>query len=95
MTKTNNEMKLKAVEIFQGIQVLERYGSIIKAQDNLIYELTCSFDAIDNDNPKAETLKKSIEDLMNLNALLLEGFSEKITSLEELADNLSIGLMKE
>lgn len=92
--KTNQEMKLKAVEIFQGIQSLERYTSVIKAMDNEIYNLACSYDAIDEEHPKAQGMKNTIEDLVNLNALLLEGFSEKITSLEELADNLSIGLVK-
>ena len=42
MTKTINEIQIQASEIFQEIQSISRYTSLIKAIDDNIYELACS-----------------------------------------------------
>lgn len=87
--KTNQELKKQTEELFQGIQSIGRYTSIIKAMDDNIYNLACSYDSIDASHPKAANMKQTIEDLVNLNALLLEGFEKQSESLEEMADKLS------
>lgn len=87
--KTNQELKKQTEELFQGILSIGRYTSIIKAMDDNIYNLACSYDSIDASHPKAATMKQTIEDLVNLNALLLEGFGEHSEKLEDMADELS------
>lgn len=87
--KTNQELKKQAEELFQGIQAIGRYTSIIKAMDNEIYNLASSYDAINSAHPKAQEMKNTIEDLINLNALLLEGFREHSEKIEDMADELS------
>ena len=94
MTKTTNELHTQAAEIFQGIQSISRYTSLIKAVDDNIYELACSYDAIDANHPKAAAMKQTIEVLVNLNALLLEGFGKHSEKLDDMADQLSIELSK-
>ena len=42
MTKTTTDLHKQASEIFQGIQSISRYTSLIKAIDDNIYELACS-----------------------------------------------------
>lgn len=92
--KTTNELHTQAAEIFQGIQSIGRYTSIIKAMDDNIYNLACSYDSIDASHPKAAAMKQTIECLVNLNALLLEGFEESSEKLENMADALTMDLSK-
>lgn len=92
--RTNEKLKNQASEIFQGIQAITRYTSLIKAVDDNIYELACSYDAIDANHPKAAAMKQTIEVLVNLNALLLEGFGKHSEKLDDMADQLSIELSK-
>lgn len=87
--KTNQELKKQAEELFQGVRKIERYISIIKAIDDNIYNLSTSYDAINATHPRAQKMKNTIEDLINLNALLLEGFEKQSESLEEMSDKLS------
>lgn len=87
--KTTNDLHTEAAQIFQGIQAIGRYISVIKAMDDNIYNLASSYDAINGEHPKAQKMKNTIEDLINLNALLLEGFGKNSESLEEMADKLS------
>lgn len=95
MTKTTIELKIQAAEIFQGVHEIERYTSLIRAMDNSIYELACSYDAINADHPKAVAMKQTISDLTSLNALLLEGFEKNSEQLIDMADRLSCDLSKE
>ena len=62
--------------------------------DDNIYELACSYDAIDANHPKAAAMKQTIEDLVNINAILLEGFGKHSEKLEEMADALTMDLSK-
>ena len=89
MTKTINEIQIQASEIFQEIQSISRYTSLIKAIDDNIFELACSYDAIDATHPKMASMKQTIELLVNLNAILLEGFGECSEKLDNLADALT------
>ena len=72
--KTNKELKKQAEELFQSVRAIERYTSLIRSMDNNLYEISCYGDAINADHPKSETIKQAIEDLVNLNEILLEGF---------------------
>ena len=94
MKKTTNELHTQAAEIFQGIQSISRYTSLIKAVDDNIYELACSYDAIDANHPKAAAMKQTIEVLVNLNAILLEGFGKHSEKLDDMADALTMDLSK-
>lgn len=93
MTKNTN-VHTQAEELFQGIQSISRYTSLIKAVDDNVYELACSYDAINAEHPKSAAMKQTIECLVNLNALLLEGFKKQSESLEEMADALTMDLSK-
>lgn len=94
MTKTTNELHTQAAEIFQEVQSISRYTSLIKAIDDNIYELACSYDAIDANHPKAGAMKQTIEVLVNLNAILLEGFGKHSEKLDDMADALTMDLSK-
>lgn len=94
MTKTTTDLHKQASEIFQGIQSISRYTSLIKAVDDNIYELACSYDAIDASHPKAAAMKQTIEVLVNLNAILLEGFGKHSEKLDDMADALTMDLSK-
>ena len=92
ITNTKKWIGVNYSEIFQGIQSISRYTSLIKAIDDNIYELACSYDAIDANHPKAAAMKDTIANLTSLNALLLEGFGERSEKLEEMADALTMDL---
>ncbi|WP_321378385.1 hypothetical protein [Trichococcus shcherbakoviae] len=94
MKKTTNELHTQSALIFQEVQSISRYTSLIKAIDDNIYELACSYDAIDANHPKAAAMKHTIANLTSLNALLLEGFGERSEKLEEMADALTMDLSK-
>ena len=89
MTKTINNIQIQAAEIFQEIQSISRYTSLIKAIDDNIFELACSYDSIDSAHPKAAAMKQTIEVLVNLNAILLEGFGKHSEQLDDMADALT------
>lgn len=91
---TNQELKMQAEKIFQGIRGIERYTSIIRALDNGLYELGCNQGAIDLDHPKAEFIKQTINDLTNLTEILLEGLGDHTERLGEMADRLNMDLLK-
>mgnify|MGYP003405055165 FL=1 len=42
MKKTTNELHTQSALIFQEVQSISRYTSLIKAIDDNIYELACS-----------------------------------------------------
>ena len=92
--KTNKELKKQAEELFQSVRAIERYTSLIRSMDNNLYEISCYGDAINADQPKSETIKQAIEDLVNLNEILLEGFGKHADALEEMADALTMDLSK-
>ena len=94
MKKTTNELHTQSALIFQEVQSISRYTSLIKAIDDNIYELACSYDAIDANHPKAEAMKQTIEVLVNLNAILLEGFGKHSEQLDDRADALTMDLSK-
>lgn len=91
--KTTKELKTQAEELFQGVRKIDRYKSMMVAMDNSIYELSCSYDAIDSSHPKADSMKKTIECLINMNEILLEGFDKHVDVLGEMADKLSQDLL--
>lgn len=90
--KTNQELHTQATEMFQEIQAITRHTSLIRVMDNSIYELACSYDAINEGHPKAAAMKQTIEDLVNINALLLDGFEKNSDKLVDMADRLSRNL---
>ena len=92
--KTNKELKKQAEELFQSVRAIERYTSLIRSMDNNLYEISCYGDAINADHPKSETIKQAIEDLVNLNEILLEGYGKHADALEEMADALTMDLSK-
>ena len=94
MKTTTTELPTQAAELFQGIQSISRYTSLITPVDDNIYELACSYDAIDANHPKAEAMKQTIEVLVNLNAILLEGFGKHSEQLDDRADALTRDLSK-
>lgn len=94
MKKTTNELHTQSALIFQEVQSISRYTSLIKAIDDNIYELACSYDAIDASHPEAATMKQTIEVLVNLNAILLEGFGKHSEKLYDMADALTMDLSK-
>jgi len=87
--KTNEKLHTQAAEIFQEVQSISRYTSLIQAMDDSIYNLSCSYDAIDVNHHKAASMKQTIQCLVNLNALLLEGFEKQSDKLQDMADKLS------
>ena len=94
MTKSNEQAKTQAEEIFQKSQALSQYAAIIRAMDNNIYDITCSYDVIDHSHSSADKFKKSIDDLISLNAILLTRYETDVESLVELADSLSGSLLQ-
>lgn len=93
-TITNKELKTQANEIFQQVQSLGNYAAIIRSIDNSLYEVSCSYDVIDDAHPKAEKLKQHIGDLISLSAILLSRYENDIENLSDIADGLSICLAK-
>lgn len=86
---TAEELKKQAEEIFQEAQKLENAVSLVRAMDNLLYEVGCLYSAIDDTHSQAPLLKQHVADLISLSAILLPKFQEEVQGIYEKADRLS------
>lgn len=94
MKITNKELQTQSNEILDKVQSLGNYAAIIRSMDNALYEVSCSYDVIDDCHPNAKKLKQHIGDLISLSAILLSRYESDIENLTDVADGLNLCLMK-